>query len=54
MEMTDKDEDAVRTALHDAENDANIAVLMLLDDSNKQVLFKTLICAYLLKSLFCF
>ncbi|BFY97711.1 hypothetical protein BsWGS_00750 [Bradybaena similaris] len=36
MEMTDKDEDAVRTALHDAENDANIAVLMLLDDSNKQ------------------
>ncbi|CAG5121731.1 unnamed protein product, partial [Candidula unifasciata] len=36
MEMTDKSEDAVRTALHDAENDANVAVIMLLEGGNEQ------------------
>uniref|UniRef100_A0A0B7BCL0 UBA domain-containing protein n=1 Tax=Arion vulgaris TaxID=1028688 RepID=A0A0B7BCL0_9EUPU len=36
MEMTDKSEDDVRIALHDAENDANIAVMILLDGGNEQ------------------
>ena len=38
MDMTGKSEDVVVIALHDAENDADRAVMMLLEGGDEQVI----------------